>query len=1184
MMEHGVTERWMRRAFQKFGRFLARHPHAFLLASLVLAGSLGGGLYFLGNEGSIEKLYTPEDGPGKVEREYVRTNFPVNDSEHFLPSRVITAGRYGAVIIRPRGEVSDNALHTAVLDAAVSLHNNISDLVTDELGLSYTDVCAKWKTDCVISGLDLLDFIATSFPNVTVGYPWTSLPGGLRTFSGAILGDVTLKDETETVKKVGAIKLIYHLRSSREDDDRRSEAWEGAFLENMAVFSSDVIAVTWSTSHSLETEIAEMATRAVPNLAAYTVSMLLAFAVLSCVMRDPVRSKPFLGMVGVLGAGMAVMATVGLFSYCGVMFNNLVAAMPFLIIGVGVDNMFLLLAAWRRTSPRRSVEERASRVGVGVDNMFLLLAAWRRTSPRRSVEERASRVGVGVDNMFLLLAAWRRTSPRRSVEERASRVGVGVDNMFLLLAAWRRTSPRRSVEERASRVGVGVDNMFLLLAAWRRTSPRHSVGVDNMFLLLAAWRRTSPRHSVGVDNMFLLLAAWRRTSPRRSVGVDNMFLLLAAWRRTSPRRSVEERAAETFAEAGVSITITAMTNALAFAVGAITSFPGVRIFCMYSGVAVLFAYLFQINFFGACLIYDGIREHQHRHFLTCLRVPPPTKADQPACCPRSCRTGDASVDLRVPTPTKADQPGCGSRSCCTGDASAGLRVPTPTKADHPTCCPRSCCTGDASAGLRVHTPIKADQPGCHPRSCCTGDASDQDGEDHNDHLLMLFFKNYYGPFMTQKWVKVAVTAMFFGYIGVGVWGCTRLREGVPLSKLAEDGSYVARFLDQDDRYFSEYDVRVGVMVTERVDYWDPDVQDQLEAMLADFEDTDFTYGKNESESWLRVYHKFAEQIPGLNLTDKTSFMTGLKDIFLKTPGLVRYSYDLQFSEDGGEILASRFFVQTKQIDDTIREKHMMLKMRGVAKNAPVRTTVYHPAFVYYDQYTAILPNTLQNLGIATVAMLVVSLILMPHPVHAVWVTLAIASICLGVVGFMTLWGINLDSISMISLIMCIGFSVDFSAHFIYSFVSAEESARDAKAVHALYSLGVPILQGSISTVLGVAALSTAPSYGFRTFFKTVFLVVVFGLLHGIVFLPVMLSCLGTKLKMCGVLYCTSGDKIHRVAPAKSTTDLPEICREREAPSFTLSLTPVEGTTNPAYEHEIPRERGASPFPIILMPD
>ncbi|KAI8490088.1 Patched domain-containing protein 3 [Branchiostoma belcheri] len=1013
-MEYGVTERWMRRGFKKFGRFLARHPNAFLLASLALGGILGGGLFFLSNEGSIEKLYTPEDGPAKVEREYVRANFPINDSEHFLPSRVITAGRFGAVIIRPRGEISDSVLHRTVLDAAVSLHKNISGIVTEDLRLSYADVCAKWRTDCVVSGLDLLDFIEEGFPNLTVGYPWTFLPGGSRTFSGAILGDVSLKDGTETVKKAGALKLVYHLRSSQDDDDRRSEMWEKAFLNKMAAFSSDVITVTWSSSHSLESEITDMTTRAVPSLAAYTGSMLLAFAVLSCVMRDPVRSKPFLGMVGVLGAGMAVMATLGLFSYCGVSFNNLVAAMPFLVIGVGVDNMFILLAAWRRTSPGRGVEERA---------------------------------------------------------------------------------------------------------------------------------------------------------------------------------------AETFTEAGVSITITALTNALAFAVGAITSFPGVRIFCLYSGVAVLFAYLFQINFFGACLIYDGIREHQNRHFLTCMPVAVPTQTDKP---------GQARP---VAVPTQADTPG--SRQPVPlptqTDTQGHIQpVPLPIQADTSGPLPTQADKGTRDAALRAPFPATTDSSDCSQRSFYSGDGAtgaDREAKDHNDHLLMLFFKNYYGPFMTHKWVKAVVITAFLGYIAVAVWGCTQLREGVPLSKLAGDGSYVARYLEQDDRYFSRYDVRVAVMVTERVDYWDPDVQDRLEEMLGDFEDTDFTCGKNESESWLRVYLKVSDQIPGLNLTDKTSFMTGLKDVFLKTPGLDRFSYDLHFGENNSDILASRFFVQTKQIDDTLKEKHMMLAMRGVAKNAPVRTMVYHPAFVYYDQYTAILPNTLQNLGIATVAMLVVSLILMPHPIHALWVTLAIASICLGVVGFMTLWGTNLDNISMISLIMCIGFSVDFSAHFIYSFVSAEESSRNAKVVHALYSQGVPILQGSISTVLGVAALSNAPSYGFRTFFKTVFLVVVFGLLHGIVFLPAMLSCVWPKFKICKIVCCSSEDKLLRIAPAKSAADLPEIHRKREVHSITL--TPVEGTSNQAYEsekepgelpftvstveyttnpYELQRDRGASPFPIILTPD
>ncbi|XP_035699138.1 patched domain-containing protein 3-like [Branchiostoma floridae] len=547
-----------------------------------------------------------------------------------------------------------------------------------------------------------------------------------------------------------------------------------------------------------------------------------------------------------------------------------------------------------------------------------------------------------------------------------------------------------------------------------------------------------------------------------------MFILLAAWRKTNPLDSVQDRSANTYAEAGVSITITSLTNALAFAVGAITSFPGVRVFCMYSGIAIVFAYLFQLNFFGACMIYDGYREKQNRHFLTCMKVPIISKDDQTSCCQQSCCRGD---------PNKA---GVG-----------------------------------------------------------------QDGKDHNDHLIMLFFKKYYGPFLTNVWVKVVVMIVFLGYLGVAIWGCVQLMEGVQLSKLAGDASYVARFLEQDDRYFSEYDVRVAVVVTEKLDYWDPDVQDRVENMLAEFEDTAFTYGKNVSESWLRDYLAYIDRICSnpmlppsqqLNLTDKDSFIECLRDRFLNVQGFTKYGHDILFNEDGTEIIASRFFVQTKEIDGTLKEKNMMTKMRELASGASVEAIVYHPAFVYYDQYIAILPNTLQNLGIATGAMLVVSLFLMPHVVNAVWVTLAIASICTGVLGFMTLWSVNLDSVSMIHIIMCIGFSVDFSAHIVYSFVTAKESNRDAIVVHALYSLGVPILQGSISTILGVAALSMAPSYGFRTFFKTVFLflVIVFGLVHGIVFLPVMLSCWGPQ----GGAVKVNGNRLSDVARAQNRNENP----------------------------------------------
>lgn len=69
-------------------------------------------------------------------------------------------------------------------------------------------------------------------------------------------------------------------------------------------------------------------------------------------------------------------------------------------------------------------------------------------------------------------------------------------------------------------------------------------------------------------------------------------------------------------------------------------------------------------------------------------------------------------------------------------------------------------------------------------------------------------------------------------------------------------------------------------------------------------------------------------------------------------------------------------------------------------------------------------------------MFIVSLLFIPHPRCSLWVTFAIASVIVGVTGFMAFWNVNLDSISMVNLVTCIGFSFDFSAHISYAFFSS----------------------------------------------------------------------------------------------------------------------------------------------------
>ena len=106
------------------------------------------------------------------------------------------------------------------------------------------------------------------------------------------------------------------------------------------------------------------------------------------------------------------------------------------------------------------------------------------------------------------------------------------------------------------------------------------------------------------------------------IGVDDLFVMLAAWRSTSFFWDVEHRMSESYADAAVSITVTSLTNILAFAVGAITTFPSVQIFCLYTGAGVFFAFAFIITIQGAIMYFTGLREEKNLHsVVVCKRAP-----------------------------------------------------------------------------------------------------------------------------------------------------------------------------------------------------------------------------------------------------------------------------------------------------------------------------------------------------------------------------------------------------------------------------------------------------------------------------------------------------------------------------------------------------------------------------------
>ena len=74
-----------------------------------------------------------------------------------------------------------------------------------------------------------------------------------------------------------------------------------------------------------------------------------------------------------------------------------------------------------------------------------------------------------------------------------------------------------------------------------------------------------------------------------------MFILLSGLSGAQGRLTVEDRIGETLRTSGVGITITSLTDFLAFMAGAISNFLAVKNFCIYTGKEILNTISYDFN-------------------------------------------------------------------------------------------------------------------------------------------------------------------------------------------------------------------------------------------------------------------------------------------------------------------------------------------------------------------------------------------------------------------------------------------------------------------------------------------------------------------------------------------------------------------------------------------------------------
>lgn len=108
-----------------------------------------------------------------------------------------------------------------------------------------------------------------------------------------------------------------------------------------------------------------------------------------------------------------------------------------------------------------------------------------------------------------------------------------------------------------------------------------------------------------------------------AIGVDNIFILVHTYNRLDRDKytSIDEAVGDALGKVGPSILLTATSEISCFLIGALSDMPAVRTFALYSSVALLIDFIFQITTFIALMVLDLRRlENKRLDLFCCLRV------------------------------------------------------------------------------------------------------------------------------------------------------------------------------------------------------------------------------------------------------------------------------------------------------------------------------------------------------------------------------------------------------------------------------------------------------------------------------------------------------------------------------------------------------------------------------------
>ncbi|VDK61797.1 unnamed protein product [Anisakis simplex] len=205
-----------------------------------------------------------------------------------------------------------------------------------------------------------------------------------------------------------------------------------------------------------------------------------------------------------------------------------------------------------------------------------------------------------------------------------------------------------------------------------------------------------------------------------------------------------------------------------------------------------------------------------------------------------------------------------------------------------------------------------------------------------------------------------------------------------------------------------------------------------------------------------------------------------------------------------------FIVGYKDIHSLADKAKLMPQCRAIAAQYPEYDMVpFDTDSQLIDVILSVPSTTFYTMAYTVVAIGIVFFIFSTNFMTSLVATLSVLSICTGVLGMMHYWGCCLDPLTMVAVIMTAGLGVDFSVHIVFHYLLNEQKHDDcAKRIAAAFNgCALSTVQAGCSTFLVMFPVLFAPVGVYTVIAKAIVLVVIIGLIHGLLLVPILLSAL-----------------------------------------------------------------------------